>query len=240
MKRIRPRLSFANVVSVLALFVALGGGAYAATSFEGADGTIQGCVKSDGTLTVVKPGEQCPRHTHALVLGGGVSPVYQVGGGPEAPNQTTTGDRGDSEAGTAGSLTMQLPAGVYMVNAIAVVQNDDDGCGAVGGFLDSGCGNPQAQYATCLLEKGDKTVDATGSYIQPNSGGQRWGVGDRNGPTGQPGIDSVPLQSVVELSHAGSLTLTCYSPIDNDWFGGNGRGWLALMDDSSIQAVRTG
>ena len=124
--------------------------------------------------------------------------------------------------------------------SIAVVQNDDDGCGAVGGFLDSGCGNPQAQYATCLLEKGDKTVDATGSYIQPNSGGQRWGVGDRNGPTGQPGIDSVPLQSVVELSHAGSLTLTCYSPIDNDWFGGNGRGWLALMDDSSIQAVRTG
>ena len=74
-----------------------------------------------------------------------------------------------------------------MVNAIAVVQNDDDGCGTTGGFLDSGCGNPQAQYATCLLEKGHQTVDATGSYIQPNSGGQRWGVGDRNGPTGQPG-----------------------------------------------------
>jgi len=60
------------------------------------------------------------------VLGGGVSPVYQVGGGPEAPNQTTTGDRGDFGGRNRWIAHNAAPGGVYMVNAIAVVQNDDD------------------------------------------------------------------------------------------------------------------
>jgi hypothetical protein len=50
------RPSPAMVVAALALFVALGGGAIAATGgFTGSDGKIHGCVGTNGTLTVLKP-----------------------------------------------------------------------------------------------------------------------------------------------------------------------------------------
>lgn len=41
------RLTYANVTATLALFVSLGGGAYAVTSFVGADGRIHGCEQED-------------------------------------------------------------------------------------------------------------------------------------------------------------------------------------------------
>jgi hypothetical protein len=66
--RMRSRLSFANVTSSIALFVALGGGAYAATggSFVSSSGTIRGCIKHGGALIVVKAGRHCPRGTVSL------------------------------------------------------------------------------------------------------------------------------------------------------------------------------
>ena len=57
--RLRPRLNHATVVAYLALFVALGGGALAATSFVGSDGQIHGCVDKKGHLTLVKAGKKC-------------------------------------------------------------------------------------------------------------------------------------------------------------------------------------
>ena len=52
----------ANVVASIALFAALGGRAYAATStFVGEHGAIQGCVPGrGGPLTVVNAGRHCP------------------------------------------------------------------------------------------------------------------------------------------------------------------------------------
>jgi hypothetical protein len=59
-----------NAIALVALFVALGGGAYAATGgggFLSRTGTIKGCVASkSGTLRVLRPGRRCPRHTTAL------------------------------------------------------------------------------------------------------------------------------------------------------------------------------
>src|ERR1700742_4494361 len=52
MKKLRPRLTFANVVSCLALFVALGGSAYAATQLpKNSVGTKQ---LKNGAVTVAK------------------------------------------------------------------------------------------------------------------------------------------------------------------------------------------
>jgi hypothetical protein len=52
MKKLRPRLTFANVVSCLALFVALGGSAYAATQLpKNSVGTRQ---LKDGAVTAAK------------------------------------------------------------------------------------------------------------------------------------------------------------------------------------------
>ncbi len=70
MRSFRSHLSYSNVVASLALFVALGGGAYAAAggSFvAGKNGTIKGCVpKRGGALRVVMVGKRCPRGTVAL------------------------------------------------------------------------------------------------------------------------------------------------------------------------------
>jgi hypothetical protein len=61
--RLRPRLTYGNVVATLALFIALGGGAVAAmTSFVQTKGTIRGCVSKKGQLTLLKKGKsRCAR-----------------------------------------------------------------------------------------------------------------------------------------------------------------------------------
>ena len=73
-----------NAIALIALFVALGGGAYAATGgggFLSHTGTINGCVASKGgALTVLKPGKRCPRHTRAL--------HFNVAGRPGAAGAT--------------------------------------------------------------------------------------------------------------------------------------------------------
>jgi hypothetical protein len=73
-----------NAIALIALFVALGGGAYAATGgggFFSRTGTINGCVASKGgALRVLKPGKRCPRHTRAL--------HFNVAGRPGAAGAT--------------------------------------------------------------------------------------------------------------------------------------------------------
>jgi hypothetical protein len=60
-RTIRSRFTFANIVAGTALFVALGGGAYAATSsFIGPHGYINTCVPpGGGGVNVWKPGHRC-------------------------------------------------------------------------------------------------------------------------------------------------------------------------------------
>jgi hypothetical protein len=92
-----------NAVALLALFVALGGGAYAATnnSFVASNGVIHGCVsKKGGLLEVVKPGRNCPKGTVSLPFAA-TGPSGQVGPqGPPGP-QGLQGVAGQS--GTPGA-----------------------------------------------------------------------------------------------------------------------------------------
>src|ERR1035437_3100703 len=62
-RRFRSHLSFSNVVSLIALFVALGGVSYAAVSaIPGPDGVIHGCYqKHKGSLRVVAKGKKCSK-----------------------------------------------------------------------------------------------------------------------------------------------------------------------------------
>src|SRR4051794_5901520 len=63
MARHSGRLTYANVMSTVAVFAALGGGALAASSVVGSGGAINGCVKKKtGVVRVVKPGVKCRRH----------------------------------------------------------------------------------------------------------------------------------------------------------------------------------
>ena len=70
MRKLGRSLSYANVMATVAVFLALGGGAFAATSgLMSKDGTIHGCVsKRSHVLTVLKPGKRCGRGHVALMF----------------------------------------------------------------------------------------------------------------------------------------------------------------------------
>jgi ethanolamine utilization microcompartment shell protein EutS len=65
--RLRTHLSYANVMATVAVFIALGGGAIAATTLTSSDGTITACVaKKSGAVKVVAAGKKCPKGTRTL------------------------------------------------------------------------------------------------------------------------------------------------------------------------------
>ena len=64
--RLRSGLTYANVMATIAVFLALGGGALAASGFVGAGGKINGCVDKHGVLTVLKPKKKCARGLTAI------------------------------------------------------------------------------------------------------------------------------------------------------------------------------
>ncbi len=114
----RRRLTFSNVVAVIALAVALGGGAYAAVGggYVGGNGTIQGCVKN-GALDVLAAGKTCPRGTVSLPFNqrgpSGAGPAwYSYAPGPVDFTNTSGGYP------TPKTLASRfLPAGIYSVSA---------------------------------------------------------------------------------------------------------------------------
>jgi hypothetical protein len=124
--RLRARLSFANVVSLIALFVALGGVAVASNVFVSSTGVIKGCVAANGTLRIVKPGHACPSGSKVL-------PFNQRGAaGRPGPDGTTHGYLGVANGPvdiTADVLEQQinlqtigqlsLPAGTFAITAKA-------------------------------------------------------------------------------------------------------------------------
>ena len=53
-------LTYSNVMATIAVFIALGAGAYAATTFVTPQGAIRGCVTKAGQIVLVKKG-RCPK-----------------------------------------------------------------------------------------------------------------------------------------------------------------------------------
>ena len=103
------RLSYANVMATVAVFLALGGGAYAVGSkFVGGNGAITGCVrKAGGLLQIVKAGKRCPKRTNSLVFA----------------SQGPIGPRG--ETGSPGPPGSAGPQGVAGPTASAYSQNQN-------------------------------------------------------------------------------------------------------------------
>jgi hypothetical protein len=126
LRRIRPRFNHATIVAYLALFVALGGGALAATGVAGG-GEVHACVDGEGHLTVIKSGAGCGKHRRQIawsvrgpqgVAGQTGAPGPQgasgpqgtpgVAGAPGAPG--TPGAQGEPNAITD-PIDLEIPAG---------------------------------------------------------------------------------------------------------------------------------
>jgi hypothetical protein len=91
--RSRPRLGYANVMSTLALFVALGGGAYAISGTTSSTKPVKACFKKKtGALRILRKGKRCRRTERTLTwnrqgrpgVAGTTGP-----GGPRGPKGAT-------------------------------------------------------------------------------------------------------------------------------------------------------
>ena len=129
MKRLRAKLSYANVISTLALVLAVGGGtAYAASAGGSASaGTLKLCAaKRTGDLRLASGGG-CKSGEQALSIDGrGVpGPVGPAGPGGAQGERGATGERGaqgdrgtTGERGPAGPATiLESPDGKFTVSA---------------------------------------------------------------------------------------------------------------------------
>jgi hypothetical protein len=107
----RAPISYANVMATLAVFLALGGGAFAATTLVGRDGTITTCVNKRGAVRVTGPGKRCARRERRLAWNQ-IGPRGVTGPqGPQGPHgsQGPQGERG--EQGERGPQGLQGTVG---------------------------------------------------------------------------------------------------------------------------------
>jgi hypothetical protein len=109
-----------NAIAFLALFVALGGGAYAATSgsFVGANGVIKGCVpKRGGTLRVIKPHRKCPKHTVVVSFNQKGTPGAKGAPGSQGAAGVQGLPRGQGAPGPTASAYAQNQNGFVFVDS---------------------------------------------------------------------------------------------------------------------------
>ena len=128
MRRIVGSLSYANVIATVALFFALGGGAFAATGgLKSKTAVIHGCVsKSSHVLRVLKAGSRCGKRSVTLNFNAkgvaGVAGPPGLGGpqGPAGP-QGLAGPQGPAgQRGPAGTNGQPGAAGTPGKNAVSL------------------------------------------------------------------------------------------------------------------------
>ncbi len=132
-KSVRGNISYANVMATVAVFVALGGGAYAASGrLVAGNGAIKACVsKKGGALRVVKSNRHCPKGTSNLSFNqkGPIGPVGPAGAagavGPQGPAGITGETRwGNVQIAEGGPDKVVATIGPFTLSARCDVTGD--------------------------------------------------------------------------------------------------------------------
>jgi hypothetical protein len=119
--RLKSVLTYSNVMSSIAVFLALGAGAYAASTFVTSRGVIHGCVAKGGQLTLVKPAAKCPK--------GGQPIAWNQQGAPgQSGGRGAIGSNG--AAGWNGAPGANGPAGAGGANGAQGARGPSDGYAA--------------------------------------------------------------------------------------------------------------
>jgi hypothetical protein len=113
----RAKLTYANVMSTLALFLALSGGAFAATKLGGSSGVLSLCVSSSGKVSALAHHRKCPKGSRLTTVNqqgpvgppgppgpaGSPSPAYTAGSGLTLAGNTLAPNLSLLQARIAGS-----------------------------------------------------------------------------------------------------------------------------------------
>lgn len=161
-KMISGRLTTANCIAAVAVFIALGGGAYAASTstLVGSGGVITGCVsKKGGTLKVAKAGHGCPKGKVALPFdqrgpAGATGPTGTAG----APNPSATTVDGE----TVTKLFLKEPTPASSMTILPLVN------GINGLTIDADCDNGGN---ASLVANGPASNDGDLTFSDSNEGG---------------------------------------------------------------------
>jgi type VI protein secretion system component Hcp len=182
LRHVLSRLTFANVVASVALFLALGGGAYAAVSgIPGKDGRINGCYNtSSGALRVLAEGRSCTRHEKALAWN-------EAGPRGEAGARGATGATGATgplgPVGPGGAVGPQGAAGAQGAAGPAGPQGPGGADGAIGPAGPSApeppADAPDSTYELTLHEPGGDLVASLSSFsvtVLPSGTAGNWSL----------------------------------------------------------------
>ncbi len=152
-------MTYANVMSSIAVFVALGGGAYAATGgLVSSSGAIKGCVsKRGGALRVVKPSKKCPKGTSTLAFSQK---------GPQGLQGSTGATGATGAAGAAGARGLEGISGQTRWGNVLIAEGGGDKVVATVG--------PFTLTAHC-------SVTGEGSYLLTTSTTGDWVYGEDSG-----------------------------------------------------------
>jgi hypothetical protein len=200
MKAIRPRLTYANVVATGALFLALGGGAYALTGVPDHSGVFHGCVsRRTGGLRVVTSARSChaTRRRHGRVVDPGESAIAWNQQGPRGlqgqgirgpqglqglqGNMGLKGDKGDTgpagptqgfvHGGASGSVPSSTPDSGAIMQTTATTSASGRLFVFARGSINVKCTTGDTTFVQLGVYVDGAAVPATGRVIAAGSAG---------------------------------------------------------------------
>lgn len=163
MKRILDRLTYANVMATVAVFIALGGVGYAAIKLpKNSVGTKQ---LKKGAVT---PAKISPATAMALrgAQGPAGSPGPQGPAGPAGPSNAYYAFNNDETTGKK-TISLSVPAGNYVVTASMFAFNREEKEGRVGCDLVSSADKAHDGSAVANVPK--DPAETIVSYVQPTA-----------------------------------------------------------------------